>query len=896
MQWLAKLFCRRRRYHDVSVSIQEHLEARTEELIEEGMTPERAAQMAKREFGNVTLMEERSREVWQWQKLESVAADFKFVLRRLRKSPGFAAIVLLTLAFGIGANTAIFTVLNHVMLRPLPYVEPDRLVSLFLNAPGAAGLANFETGLRLSPSMYLTFNDHNRTFQSLGVWTRQTANVTGIAQPEEVHMVLITDGVLQTLAVPPRVGRWLSLVDQDPHGAKTVMLSYGYWQRRFGGDASVIGRSINIDSQQREIVGVMPQGFRLVNQEFDVLAPLAFDRSHQFLAGFGYQGIARLRPGVSIPQANADITRMLPIWMDSYTNGPKTNPHFYETWKITPALRPLKQEVIGNMGSVLWMVMATIGLVMLIACSNVANLLLVRVEGRQQELALRAALGAGRGRIVREILLESVLLGLMGGVLGVGVAYAGVKLLLAIGPANLPRLAEISLDAYSLLFTLILSVFSGLFFGAIPAWKYSRAGVRTEPLGSSRTASTGRERHRSRDLLVIAQVAMAVVLLVSALLMIRTFQALRHVDPGFADAEHLQTLRTSIPDSMVADPLTVTRIQNSIAEKMVTIPGVTAVGFAAAVPMEGIEPNWDQIRVEGKHYDTQDPPIRFFNYVSPGYFHATGTRIVAGRDFTWAELYDFRNEVMISENFARESWGSPAAAIGKRVRQFSDKPWQEVIGVVQDVRHNGVAEDAPTIVYWPAMINSPYIAHRIEAPRAVTFAIRSGQAGSEGLLNQLQQAVWSVNANIPLASVRTMQDIYNESLSRISFTLVMLAIAGSMALVLGMIGIYGVISYTVSQRTREIGIRLALGAQKRELKWMFVRAALVITAIGLGVGFGLAVGLTRLMKSILFGISPLDPLTYVSALLALTAAAVLASYLPARRASAVDPMEALRAE
>ena len=559
MQWPSRIFSRGRRYDDLSASIQEHLEEKTEEFVEEGMPRKEAEQRALREFGNVTQIQERSREVWQWRAVESLAADLKFALRRLRKSPGFAATVVVTLAIGIGANTAVFSVLNSVLLKPLPYPEPGQLVSLWLDAPGAAGLTNFSNGLRISSSMYFTFAEHNRTFQSLGVWIPGTANVTGLAKPEEVHTTLVSDGVLQTLGVPPAAGRWLLKTDQEPRGAKAVMLSYGYWQRRFGGDASVVGRNITIDSQPREIVGVMPRGFRIVDRDFDVLIPLAFDRNHQILAGFAYQSVARLKPGVSIQQADADVAHMIPMWMDSFSNGPGTNSHFYETWKITPALRSLKQQVIGNIGNVLWVVMATIGLVMLIACTNVANLLLVRADGRQQELAIRSALGAGRARVARELLLESVSLGLLGGVVGIGVADAGLRLLAAIGPANLPRLNEISLDARSLGFTLVVSVLSGFLFGAVPAWKYSRAQGGVVLSGGVRTASASRTRQRSRNVLVVTQVAMALVLLVSALLMIRTFQALRNVEPGFTDARHLQTMRIFIPDNLVADPLTWSR-------------------------------------------------------------------------------------------------------------------------------------------------------------------------------------------------------------------------------------------------------------------------------------------------------------------------------------------------
>lgn len=897
MQILRKLFSRRRRYDDLSASIQEHIEERTEELMEEGRPRKQAEQAARREFGNVALIQQRSREVWQWALVESILADLKLTFRRLKKSPGFAATVLLTIALGIGANTAVFTVVNAVLLKPLPYPQSGQLVALTLRAPGAAGMADFSNGLQLSPSMYLTFSERNRTFQSLGVWTRGTANVTGVAQPEEAHTSLISSGVLESLGVLPCAGRWFSEADQDPRGAKTVMLSYGYWQRRFGGDQSAVGRTIQVDAQTREIVGVMPRAFKVVDQEFDLLLPLAFDRNHQKLAPFGYEGVGRLKPGVHLAQADADIARLIPVWMDSWSNGPGSNSHYYEKWRITPGFRPLKQRVVGNVGDVLWVVMATVGLVMLIACTNVANLMLVRADSRHQELAIRAALGAGRGRIARELLTESLSLGLMGGGIAIGVACAGLRLLTAIGPADLPRLSEVSLDMPALGFTLLLSVLSGLLFGSIPVLRYVRAKVSTTIGSANRTASAGRVRLRSRNMLVVAQMAMALVLLVSALLMIRTFAALRNVEPGFADAAHVQTMHVWIPDLLVSDSQAVTRLQNSVVDKLAALPGVTSVGFAGAVPMENNDPNWDIVAVEGKNYEGGEPPLRLFNYVSPGYFSTIGTRLVSGRDFTWDDLYGLRPMVIVSENFARESWGSPSAAVGKRVRQFSNMPWQQVIGVAENVRQHGVDADAPPIVYWPAMLNSPYSSQpMIDSSRAVTFVIHSSRAGNEGFLSEMQQAVWSVNSNLPLASVQTMRDLYSQSLARTSFTLVLLAIAGSMALALGIIGIYGVISYTVSQRTREIGIRLALGAQKSELKWMFVRSALLLTASGIAIGVGTAAALMQLMKSLLFGISPLDPLTYTTVPVILTISAALASYLPARRAAAVNPVEALRAE
>jgi len=891
MSWFARIFRRRQLRDELAEELYEHVEEKTEQLMRlEDLPRAQARQAALRAMGNLTLLEEQSREVWQWSTLESVLTDLNFAFRRLRKSPGFAVAVLLTLAIGIGANTAVYSVVSSVLLKPLPYPDDNQLVSLWLNAPGAAGLADFQKGLPLSPSMYFTFSEKNRTFQSLGTWVAQKANATGLARPEEVNIVLVTDGVLETLAVPPFAGRELTAVDQMPNGLKNVMLSFGYWQRRFGGDRSVIGRTIVIDSQVRAIVGVMPRGFRIVDHDFDVLAPFAFERDKQTLAGFGLQGIGRLKPGVSISEANADIARLIPVWMDSFSNGPRFDSHWYVKWRITPDFHSLKQEVVGNVGSVLWVVMGTIGIVLLIACVNVANLLLVRAEARQVELSIRAALGAGRVRIARELLFESALLGLLGGVLGIGVAAAALRFLVSLGPANLPRLQEISLDADSLLFTLVLSIVSGLFFGSIPAWKYSRSQANGN-LGAARGVSASRERNRSRNILVVAQVAMALMLLICATLMIRTFQELRRVDLGFRDAASLQTLRVAIPETSVADQAMVTRIENDIADKLASIPGVTAAGFAAIVPMEDRGHGWSGIIAEGRTY-AADPPLRFYNYVSPGYFQALGTRMIAGREFTWNETYGLRHNVIVSENLAREEWGSAGAAIGKRIQQGPGLAWYQVIGVAQDVRQNGVDQKPPAIVYWPVLMVGPW-----EYPaRAVTFAVRSSRAGTQAFLNEIQQAVWQVDADLPVASPRTMQEIYSKSLARTSFTLVMLAIAAAMALALGIIGIYGVISYAVSQRKREIGIRVALGAQNRELRLMFVRSALALTGIGVTIGLGAAAAVAQLMRTLLFGVSPLDPLSFAVVPLILVLAAALASFLPASRATAINPVEALKAE
>lgn len=643
----------------------------------------------------------------------------------------------------------------------------------------------------------------------------------------------------------------------------------------------------------------MPKGFRVLDYDPQLILALQLDRGRATLPGFDVQGIARLKPGITIAQADADIARLLPIWQRSWPFAPGgaiiPTSFYLDTWRLAPAIRPLKSDVVGNIGETLWIVMATIGLVMLIACANVANLLLVRADSRQQELAIRAALGAGWKRIVKELMIESLILGIIGGTIGTALAYVGLRLLASIGPANLPRLNEISIDGRALLFTFAISILSALLFGLIPAIKYAGPRIATAMRSAGRTASLSRERHRARNILVVAQVAMALVLLISAGLMIRTLAALRTVDPGFTHPEQLQTMRVSIPRSLVPEPDRVLRMQRDILDKLTAVPGVTEAAFAASMPMEGIPPAWDTVSFEDKPDPPGDAPVRFFQFVSPGLFHAMGTKLAAGREFTWSDIDPKRPVVLISENLAREVYGSPAAALGKRIRSAPPNPGREVIGVVQDIRQNGLQETAPAIVFWPARVEFVSPAQTI-VRRDVTFVARSSRAGAAGLQEEIRRSVWSVNSNLPVTSMRTMQEISDRSLARTSFTLVMLGIAGAMALLLGVVGIYGVISYAVSQRRREIGIRLALGAQQGELKGMFVRDGLILTGIGVVIGLGASAALMRLMKAILFGTSPVDLPTYAAVPVVLLAAAVLASYLPASRAAKVDPVEALKAE
>jgi putative ABC transport system permease protein len=605
--------------------------------------------------------------------------------------------------------------------------------------------------------------------------------------------------------------------------------------------------------------------------------------------------VARLKPGATLAQANADVARMLPMMLDKFPPAPGISLQMFKEARFGPSVRPLKADVVGDIGTVLWVLMGTIGVVLFIACANVANLMLVRAEGRQQELAIRAALGAGWSRIARELLLESVTLGLAGGVLGIALARGALKLLVAIGPTNLPRLEDVSIDQTALFFTLVLSVLAGVFFGLIPVVKYAGPHLAGTLRQGGRNSSEGRERHRARSVLVVVQVALALVLLIGSGLMIRTVRALKNVQPGFTQPEQILTVSISIPDALVPKPELAARTYHDIMEKVSAIPGINAVGLTNSVTMDGNTDN-DPIFAADKAYDSgKVPPLRRYKFIAPGSFKAMGNPFLAGRDVTWTDIFEMRPVVLVSEALARELWHDPASAIGKQVRETPNAAWREVIGVVGNERDDGVNQKASTIVYWPPLVKN-FWGQPLIAQRGEKLTIRSTRTGSAGFLNEVRQAVWSVNPDLPIANVRTVQEIYDRSMARTSFTLVMLSLAAGMALLLGIVGIYGVISYTVSQRTREIGIRIALGAPQSSVLQMFVRQGLLLTAIGVGCGVAAAAGLTRLMTALLFQVSPLDPVTYVGVSLVLATAAVLASYIPARRATSIQPVEALRVE
>ena len=815
----------------------------------------------------------------------TLGEDLRQAMRVMRAHPGFAAAAIVMLALGIGSTTAIFSVVKAVLINPLPYPHADALVRIAHNIGGI-------DQDYFNDAIFLTYAEHARAFESVGAWTPEGTGVTitGQGEPEEVRALSATPGLFTTLGVSPEIGRWFSVEEGAAGSADTVMLGAGYWRRRFGGDPTVIGRSIVIDSRPRQIIGVMPAQFTF-GGESDVMLPLRINPARP-VPFFYLNGVARLKPGVTLEAATADLPRVLEIYFDTY----KANVKRAVRWGPIPA--PLKQVVVGDVGSTLWVLMGTIAIVLLMACANVANLLLVRAESRRQEFAIRAALGARWMRIARALLVESMVLASIGGAVGLAMAYGGLRLLVAVEPANVPRLSEISIDSAVVVFAMATTLTCGLLFSLIPIAKYLRPWL-TAPIGVGvRGLSPTRGQQRSQYVLVAAQMALALVLLVSAGLMIRSFQALRNVAPGFAQPQRLQAFSVTIPRAVVADLELVMRMQQDMLNTIAALPGVSSVAFTTRLPMD---PNdrWSAALAheDQPHTGGAAPPNRQVKVISPGSFETFGTAIVAGRDYTWTDLEELRDVAIVSESLAREMWGSPQAALGKRIRQFyasQEAPWREIIGVAGDVYDDGVHQRPPATVYWPGRLDEKVFAGY--QPRRVSVVIRTERAGTESLLAELHQAVWSINPSLPLARPATLDVLYDRSMSRTSFTLAMLAMSGGMAMLLGICGVYGVIAYAVARRRREIGIRLALGAQAYQIRAMFLRRGLVVATLGLLLGLGAALTATQLMQSMLFGVEPLDPMTFATALVLLAAAAVLATYVPARRAVLVDPVETMRAE
>ena len=884
MNW-RRFFHREKADAEQGEELEFYLNVTTDEYIARGMKPAAARDAARRKLGNATLIREEVYQMNTLTLLEGLWRDARHALRMIRRNPGFSTAAILSLALGVGAITAIFSVVNAVLIRPLPYPESESLVGVFNSGEIQGERFN---DMALGPGMYAAFKEHSAAFQEFGVWSAGTATVTGLGDPEQIKTVRLTQGVLPALGVRPFLGREFSADDDTPGTPETVILSYSYWMRRFGGDEGVLGRKVVVDFVPREVVGVMPKTSRFLDLSPEVLLPQRFAKANLPFEPFSYPGIARLKPGITLALANQDAERVL--WQAI----PENIRPFAEQARLKPNLRPLKRDITGDIGRVLGVLMGALGLVFLLVCANVANLVLVRAQARTQEVAIRAALGAGWGRIARELLVESLTLGLAGGACGMVLAFGAVQILRAQDLLSIPRLTEVSIDAATLAFGLACSAAGSVLFGLIAVFKCGIPGRMLHARG----ASLSLEHLRAQNVFVVAQVALSLVLLVAGGLLIRTFVALRGVHPGFTQPDWIQTVRIVIPETQVPEPEGAARMQAGIIENVAHLPGVGAAGFIDGPPMDADYRNGMLVAVEDKFVAGQPPPNRDVKHVSPGLFAALGTRFLAGRDFNWEDLFQRRLVAIVSENMARENWGQPAAAIGKRLRPGAlGDTWLEVVGVVEDVYDDGVHKKAPPLVYFRTGVHNAWRPDRPPSiRRGLTLAIRSSRVGTESFLREVAAAIHSVNSNLPLAQLRTLDDVYRRSMARTSFALVLLGIAGVMALALAVVGVYGVLAYAVGQRRREVSIRVALGAQPNRVKFLFVRRGILLTGVGGAVGVAAAIGLSRWVSSLLFGVTALDPATYAVSTIIVSAAALVASYIPARRASSVDPMESLRAD
>ena len=816
------------------------------------------------------------------------SAELRRKVRSLRHAPGFTAVTIFTLAVGIGANAAIFSVVNGVLLRPLPYPNEARVVGVWHRAPGLD-----IPRLQQAEETYVLYRERARSFQEIGLGDDFEGNLTGVGEPERVPAARVTSSMFTVLAVPPALGRTFSAEDDEPGGPDLAILSHGLWARRFGSDPNVLGKTIELNGVAREIIGVMPADFRDLYGDTRLWIPYRIDREALPTVSFSMEAVGRLAPGVTAEEAEAELSRILPELPRAFPGGITSK--MLEDTRMSALVHPLREDVAGDMARVLWILLAVAGCVLLIACANVANLFMVRAEGRARDIAVRTALGADRGDIIRHFLGDSVLLGFLGGAGGLVLAYVAVRALVAFGPAELPRLEAIRVDGGVIIFTAAISLLAGLLFGAVPLAKYGRPDLLASLKEGGRGGSAGRETHRLRNVLVAGQVALALLLLIGSGLMARSFWKLREVEPGFA-GEGVLTFRLSLPSASHPEPGDVSRFYEQLRDRLGGMPGVEAVGASSAVPLAEGESN-DALLLEDYPLEPGAlPEVVRTVYADPGYFRTLGIPLLGGRAFEPDDYRTPRRVAVVSASMARHYWPE-GGAIGHRIApglgedQRSD--WYTVVGVVGDVHDTALDEPADEIVYYPT--TSIDAARDTFAIRTRTLAVRSAGAPLT-LAPAVREAVWSLDANLPVVNLRTTGMIVSRSMSRMTFTMVLLGIAALVALLLGTVGLYGVVSYVVSQRTREIGVRMAIGARPDDVRRMVVRQGLVVSGLGAAVGLGAAFALTRVMSALLFGVSATDPVIFAAVPIVLIATAAGAAYVPARRASRVDPMEALRHE
>ncbi len=816
--------------------------------------------------------------------METLWQDLRYGARMLAKSPGFTAVAVLTLALGIGANTAIFSVVNGVLLRPLPYEEPGQLVRVW-NQFLSEGVPQ----LWLSEPELIYYRKNTRALEGIAVYTTGGANLTGQGEALRVTAANVSANFFPLLRVDAFLGRTFTPEEDTPGNDRVIVLGHGFWQRRFGGDPTIIGETVSLSDNPYTVIGVMPSGFAFPDGNVDLWTPIAIGLANPGNAGHHYlQPIARLKAGVTFGQGMADIQRTaLQYARENYL---KATDEQLQQFGWGAYLVPLHESVVGDVRPALLILLGAVGFVLLIACANVANLLLARAAVREKEVAIRAALGAGRGRIIRQLLTESILLGLVGGAAGLLLAFWSLRVLVALGPENLPRLEEIGIDAGVLGFTLGVSLLTGIVFGLVPALPASRPDLH-ESLKEGGRSAAGARHHRLRSLLVVSEVALALVLLIGAGLLIQSFSQLLAVAPGY-QTENILTLRIALPRARYAEGHQIQSFYQQLNEKVKVLPGVESVGGISLLPLSGGSNSGTIWAENTPAHAATNPGSNFphretdFRSVTPGYLETMGMTLVQGRSFTESDDSKAPLAAIVDESFARYFWPNESP-IGKRVAFATREPqWRTIVGVVRHAKHYGLNIDGREQIYFP---------HAQRPRRTMYLSIRT--AGEpQNMLNSVREQVRSLDPNLPLFNVATMEERLAESVAQPRFNVLLLGIFAAVALVLAAVGIYGVMSYSVSQRTHEIGIPMALGAQPADVLKLVVRQGMVLTLIGVAAGLAASFALTRFLSSLLYGVSATDPVTFAGVALLLAAVALAASYLPAQRATKGDPLVALRYE
>jgi predicted permease len=805
-----------------------------------------------------------------------------YAARRLRRSPGFTAAAAGTLALGIGATTAIFSLVYSVVLNPLPYPHPDRLVAVQHTAEGA-GLPIMGVSL----GTFVHYREYNRSFEELTVYTPTSFAVLGDAGAERVPGATVAQGFFEIfLGGPPTLGRTFTDADQEPGAPPVAVIGTELWRSRFDGDPDIVGRSISIDGTPTEVIGVLPAAFDVPADTTRIWLPARIDPQEVILGGFGGAGAARLLPGVTPAQARADLERLIPTLAERF------NPVAFDLLVtgggLSSVVVPLRDSVVGGVEQMLWIVLGTVGLVLAVACANVANLMLVRAEAGRREVAIRRALGAGRAHILGHHLAESIVLCVLGGCGGLLLAILAVRWVVAWGPRTIPRLHEVGIHPPVVLFAAAVAAVTAIAFSVVPLLR-PRVGTAATIADGGRGATGSRRRVRARDALVISQISLALILLVGAALMVRTFSNLRAVERGF-EADGALVFQVGLPQALYPDRTQAYRFQQRIIERMSELPGVAVVGAGACIPFDNCR-RQTPVYAEYVSFDPNEtPPSVDVRGATEGYFDALGIPLVEGRTLESSDPYRQPAAAVVSANLAARLWPGESA-VGKRI--YPDVPEEDpytIVGVVADHLAYGLAEPAPEFLFVSYLGPYGYVA----SPHTLTFIVRTDVPPLE-LAPAVRETLRELDADVPIANLQTLQEVADQASAPTAFAMILLVTAGTMALVLGAIGVYGVLSYLVAQRTAEIGIRMALGARAGDVGRMVMGRGVGVAVVGLVVGLAGAMALSRLMTAVLFGVAPGDPLAYTVSAAVLGTVALLATWLPARRASRVDPIVALRA-